>query len=181
VAAKKKKAKPVTASTSVTSTGRVVSPGKTSYSKGELSVRNAIIAGRMTSKAKARSLPPALRFLTSADYVGTFTGKRVLIDAQHSGLAGTGRMLARSTKSKGTLVCISVKTNGLTTAGTTWTILGGTGAASGYRGGGRAAPVVFGPGAKRSQSVTLKVAKGKRASIGGCSTLKRYLPKKGKK
>jgi hypothetical protein len=101
------------------------------------------------------------------------SGRRVLLDAKTEGLAGVGRLLARSRKDPKTLVCLSVRTNG--GESTRWTILGATGKARGYVGGGKGTPPTSGPGiAKRSASLTVK--RGKPRGVGTCGGLRGRLP-----
>lgn len=181
---KKKAPKSVSLTVPMTGPSKVVRRGKVTMSgSGQVDVKDAIITGRMTAKLskKARkAVPAALSFLLSADHVTKMSGRRVLLDPQTEGLAGKGRLLARSTKDKKTLVCLSVTTNG--GEDTTWKILGATGRARGWVGGGKGTPPTTGPGAaKRTASLTLK--RGKVRGIGDCGALKGKLPatKKGKK
>lgn len=155
--------------------GSVVSPGKVSITGGNLATTNAIVRGRVTSTIARSKVPKPLRFLLSATYAGKFSGKRVLVSTTDSGIAGTGRMLARASKDKKTLVCIRVTTDGLTTAGTKWTVVGATGRAAGWSGSGTATPLIFGPGASKAQTASLVLQKGKKRGIGACQDLRRVL------
>lgn len=173
-------ARTITLTTPLTAKGRVVALGKVRYVGRNLTTTGAIVAGRMTSglgKAAKRKVPSGLRFLLDADYAGRFSGRRVLVSADSTGIAGTGTMLARSRTDRRTLVCISVRTDGLTSSGTRWTVLGATGRAARYGGGGTASPLVFGAGAPKGQSARLSLKPAKRRGIGACRSLARYLPK----
>lgn len=184
VRAATKGSKSVSMTVPLSGPSKVVKRGKvTLTADGQVDIKDAIITGRMSAKVtkkQRRKAPAALSFLLGADFVTKMSGRRVLLDAKTEGLAGTGKLLARSTKDKKTLVCLSVKTNG--GESTTWTILGATGKARGYVGGGKGTPPTVGPGGgKRSASLTVKP--GKARGIGACGALKGKLPaaKKGKK
>lgn len=183
-AAKRGKGGSVSLTVPLSGPSKLVKRGKVTLgADGAVDIKDAIITGRMTAKAtkkQRRRAPAALSFLLGADFASKMSGRRVLLDARTEGLAGTGKLLARSTRDRRTLVCLAVRTNGGDR--TTWTILGATGKARGWVGGGTGTAPTAGPGTSR-RSASLTVKRGKPRGIGACGALKGRLPaaKKGAK
>ncbi len=187
--AAKAKAKPFGLSTPITAKAKLASIGKVKLlSSGAVTIKNAIATGRFKSKPTAKEkkkIPAGLRFLLDADFVASMSGNRVLLSPNVFGLAGKGKILARSRKSKASSVCLTFRSDGLSAAGTVWKIAGATGKAAGWTGSGLATPPLFGPGvdpAFNGAAAKLRPSKS-RKGIRSCSALAKRLPgaKKAKK
>lgn len=176
-------AKPVSIDAALSTTRKIVRPGKLAFTGGILSTTGAVVTGRMTGKVTAaarRRIPKPLRFLLSADYAASFSGKQVPLTPEYSGLAGNGLVLARARKSTKTSVCLRVKSDGRSAKGTTWTVVGATGNAAGYKGGGSVTPPTFGTTGKRTAAERTKLRltrSGKRVGLTACRALVKQLPK----
>lgn len=178
-----KKAKPVSIDAALSTTRKIVRPGKLTYRDGILSTVGAVVTGRMTGKVTAaarKKIPKPLAFLLSSDYAASFSGKQVPLAPEYSGLAGNGLILARARKSTKTSVCLRVKSDGWSAKGTTWTVVGATGNAAGYKGGGTVTPPTFGSAGTRTAAERTKLKlthSGRRVGLAACRTLVKQLPK----
>ena len=182
--AAQKKAKTLSLTTRLTGSRKIVTAGAVSVVGSQISTKGAVVTGRMTAKpsaAEKKKLPKGTSVILKADYAASFTGRRVLVSPKISGLAGTGLVLARATKDAKTSVCLRVKTDGLTAAGTTWTVAGATGKLAGYKGSGTMSAPTFG-GGKGFDTATLKLTKsGRKTGVSACKALTKRLPKLKKK
>ncbi len=183
-AARKKPAgkKALTLTAPLKSTSKLVKPGKVALKGAELQVTGAVATGRLKSTlspAKRRLVPPALKFMLDADFVVQISGKRVDLTPTIFGIAGKGKILAQAHNAPKTRVCMSFTTDGMSQPKTIWKVLGATGTAAGYVGGGLATPPLFGKGAAaRPSQATLALKPGARKPIAACAALVKSLPKK---